>query len=559
MTIEKFEYNKDGNKAYAKLRLAGIRRPLAVVHPADPNGVTVLHDQPIVMRDGVTLRANVHLPTTKGPFPVILAAHPYGKDNVPKRNKRGGYKVSFQFRALRMTGPVLFSDLTTWEAPDPEWWARHGYAVVNLDLRGAGTSEGKADILSVSEGQDIYEVIEWAAKQDWSTGAIGMFGVSYLAIAQYQVATLKPPHLKAIAPWDGFTDMYRDLMRPGGVLENGFIKLWSAGLRKVRMSEDFKAQQKNRPLRDEWWQAKAPDLSKIDLPMLVCASFSDNNLHNRGTWRAFMNASSKEQFAYTHRGGRWELYYTEPALSAQVAFFDRYLKNDPAAPKLPPVRLEIRESQLEIAEVRDEQEYPLARTQWTPLHLGDGSLTVGSAPAAGEATFATKRQRLVFDWTVPKDLDLIGPMSARLWVSSPDLDDVSFVVGVEKWKDGRHVPFEGSYGWGRDRVTTGWQRAALRELDVTQSTPQIPVHTFTNREPLEPGKIVEVPIALGHSATRFSAGDRVRFVIAGRWLASVSLFTGQFPAHYVTGPHGHATVHWGKDTPSQLLVPIVQR
>ena len=108
-----------------------------------------------------------------------MSAHPYGKDNLPRRRGRG-WRVSVQYRVLRQTARVRFSSLTGWEAPDPAWWAAQGYAVVNCDLRGAGTSEGSAALFSDQEGEDVHDLIEWAGAQPWSTGAVGMIGVSYL-------------------------------------------------------------------------------------------------------------------------------------------------------------------------------------------------------------------------------------------------------------------------------------------------------------------------------------------------------------------------------------------
>ncbi len=104
-------------------------------------------------------------------FPVLMSAHPYGKDNLPQRRGRG-YRVSVQYRLLRQTGPARFSSLTGWEAPDPAWWAAGGYAVVDCDLRGAGTSGGSASLLSNQEGEDVCDLIGWAAAQPWSTGAV---------------------------------------------------------------------------------------------------------------------------------------------------------------------------------------------------------------------------------------------------------------------------------------------------------------------------------------------------------------------------------------------------
>ena len=88
---------------------------------------------------------------------------------------------------------------------------------------------------------------------------MGMIGVSYLAISQWKAAALRPPHLKAIVPWEGWTDVYRDLARPGGIREIGFLKIWSRGLRGVRLKYTLDEENAKRPLRDEWWRALAPD------------------------------------------------------------------------------------------------------------------------------------------------------------------------------------------------------------------------------------------------------------------------------------------------------------
>ena len=116
-------------------------------------------------------------------MPVLLCAHPYGKDLLPRRIGRRS-RFSFQYRIMRQPTPVSFSTLTGWEAPDPNWWVAQGYAVVNCDLRGAGTSDGVAELLSRQEGEDTYDLIEWAAAQQWSSGKVGMLGVSYLAVSQ---------------------------------------------------------------------------------------------------------------------------------------------------------------------------------------------------------------------------------------------------------------------------------------------------------------------------------------------------------------------------------------
>jgi predicted acyl esterase len=514
-------------------------------------------DVPVPVRDGTVLRANVYRPSSGGTVPVIMCAHPYGKDRLPSLSGRRP-RFSAQYRIMNQTTPVSFSTLTGWEAPDPAWWVAQGYAVINADLRGAGTSEGVGSLLSDGEAEDYFDLITWAGSQAWSSGSVGLLGVSYLAMAQYKVAGGRPSYLKAICPWEGMTDCYRDLMRPGGLDEHGFTFVWTTMTRRVaRTSPDMGHEEQRRPLRDEWWASITPDLGAIELPMLVCASFSDNNLHSRGSFRAFEQVSSPDRFAYTHRGGKWATFYSEPARAAQLQFFDRYLK-DKAVPKPPAVRLEVRETRVKVVEVREESAWPLPDTAWQSLHLAPGGrLDAEPACTPGEITFSTRRRAASFSHTFTHDTELTGPMALRVWVAVDRGDDVDLYVGVEKWRGGHYVGFEGSYGFGRDRVTTGWQRASLRHLDEYASTSGQPVHTYRTREPLRPGQVVPVDVALGPSATLFRAGESLRLVVAGRWLWPRNPLTGQFPAHFRGSPATRCTLHWGPERPSRLLVPRI--
>ncbi len=551
-------WKRTGAARYAVARVRGIRRPPVRVCAPPPDVVTD-HDVAVPVRDGVVLRANVYRPPGAGPYPVILSAHPYRKDAVSTR-KWGRWSFSPQYRIMRQPGPVEFSALTTWEAPDPVWWLRHGYVIVNADVRGAGTSEGSGALMSDQEAQDIYDILEWAGRQPWSNGNVGMLGVSYLAMSQYKAAAMHPPSLKAICPWEGMTDAYRDLFTPGGIVEKGFSRIWQMAIKRaMRTTEDIGAQRKAHPLRDDWWQSLVPDLPEIQVPMLVCGSFSDNNLHTRGSFRAFEKVSSTDRFIYTHRGGKWATFYSDDALQAQLGFFDRYL-NGHDVPKPPAVRLEIRERRDVITEIRTEQEWPLRRTDWRDLYLADNGLLLTTPPTVdGSVTFRTRRRAAAFSLPVAEDLELTGPMSLSLWVSVDGADDVGLFVGVEKWIGAQWVPFEGSYGFGRDRVTTGWQRASLRELDPERSTINQPVHTFARPQPLSPGEIVPLEVALGPSATAFHAGDQVRLLVAGRPLSPRNPLYGAFPASYVSTPPARCTLHWGPDRPARLRVPAIPR
>lgn len=548
-------WKRPGAARYALDRLRGFLRSPVDVYEPPPGAVQVQHDVPVTTRDGTVLRTNVHLPSGAGSFPVLMCAHPYGKDNIPRKQRRG-YSASFQYRVLRQPARVRFSNLTGWEAPDPAWWAAQGFAVVNCDLRGAGRSDGVGSLLSDQEGEDVYDLIEWAAEQPWSTGAVGMIGVSYLAISQWKAAALRPPHLRAIVPWEGFTDAYRDLLRPGGIQEIGFVKLWNRGLKTVRLKYQIGEENTNRPLRDEWWRSVVPELSKVQVPALICGSFSDNNLHSRGSIRGFEQIGSSDKHLYTHRGGKWATFYSDAALQTQLAFLDRHLRAGTQAP-LPRVRLEVRESRDRIVEVRDESSWPLESTRWTALHLTGGGLSTEPANQRGSISFDTRSRGARFGWTLPADTEISGPTALRLFVEVSGGDDVDLFVGVEKWRGSEYVPFEGSYGFGHDRITTGWLRASLRALDEDRSRPFEPVPTFTQRQPLGPGQVVQVDVPLGPSATLFRAGEQLRLVVAGRWLWPRNPFTGQFPAAYERGARTECTLHWGADRDAHLLVPVI--
>ena len=147
-------WRRPGAAAYARTRVRNILRPSVTVYGA-PAELIKDENISVTMPDGVVLRVNVYRPPGDGPFPVILSAHPYGKDVLPKR-RWWGWSPSPQYRLMNQTQPLRLSSETGWEAPDPVWWTQHGYVVLNADTRGAGKSEGVGALLSDQEAQDIY-------------------------------------------------------------------------------------------------------------------------------------------------------------------------------------------------------------------------------------------------------------------------------------------------------------------------------------------------------------------------------------------------------------------
>jgi putative CocE/NonD family hydrolase len=157
-------------------------------------GVITQNDVPITMRDGIVLRGNVYRPNKPGRYPVIITQTPYNK-----------------------TGPLASADT---------YLVTRGYVHVVVDVRGTGASQGSWDSFGPSEQKDGTEIVAWARHRSWSTGRIGLFGASYMAITQLVTAAQRPPGLKAIFPIVPSADSYRDITFSGGQINVSFIPLW---------------------------------------------------------------------------------------------------------------------------------------------------------------------------------------------------------------------------------------------------------------------------------------------------------------------------------------------
>jgi len=527
--------------AYAAERLARTAFPKLTITPPAP-GIRFERDVAVPMRDGVRLRVNVFRPDRAGRFPIIMSAHPYGKDVLPQRTPFG-YLPLKRYRFIRQPDPITHSAYTSWEAPDPSFWVPRGYAVVNVDLRGFGTSEGVGALFSDQEAADYAEVIEWAARERWSNGRVGLNGVSYLAISQWKVAALRPPPLVAICPWEGWSDVYHDVAYPGGVREDGFIDFWASMTERAgQVSESLRAGQLAHPQWDDFWAARTPALERIEVPALICGSFSDQSLHTRGSFEAFRRIRSTHRFLYTHRGGKWSTYYSPDALALQARFFDCFLKGeDNGMRDLAPVRVEIRSRAHEVYAVRHEQAWPPPGVRWSALHLAPGELR--SAPLETPATvrFAVPEGGARFVFRAAEEMDLVGPMKLRLHLALEGLTDAHLFVAVSKIAN-EPLRFEGPFGFGCDVVARGWLRVAHRRVDDRD-------------EPLPEGEIAPVDIEILPSATHFARGDLLRLDVQGRWFWRRSMLFGMFPCGYAASPTGKVTLHLGGAYDSHLLVP----
>jgi predicted acyl esterase len=523
--------------SYALERLVRTGFPRLTITPPAP-GIRFERDVAVPMRDGVRLRTNVFRPDREGRFPVMMSAHPYGKDVLPRRTPFG-YLPPKRYRFIRQPDPITFSAYTSWEAPDPSFWVPRGYAVVNLDLRGFGTSEGVGSLLSDQEAADYVAVIDWAAAQPWSNGRVGLNGVSYLAISQWKVAALRPKPLAAICPWEGWSDVYHDVAYPGGVREDGFIHFWADMTERAgRVSESLRAGQLAHPEWDDFWVARTPVLERIEVPALICGSFSDQGLHSRGCFEAYRRIGSTHRYLYTHRGGKWSTYYSPDALALQARFFDCFLKGeDNGMREAAPVRLEIRTRARDVHAVRDERAWPPPGVRWSPLHLAPGELRATQAPAAATVQLdAPDGGAARFALRVPDDVELVGPMKLRLHVELAGTSDAHLFAAVSKIELREPLPFEGPFGFGCDVLARGWLRIAHRR----------------------PGEVAPVEIEILPSATYLARGDVLRLDVQCRWFWRRSMFFGMFPCDYAPSPRGTVILHLGGDRDSHLLVPLAQ-
>ena len=134
--------------------------------------------------------------------------------------------ASFHAKSYSEVDPQHKSKYAGWETTEPVFWTHCGYAIVRADECGLGQSPGVLDTMSKSTSEAFVDVIEWASSQPWSSGRVGLLGVSYYAGSQWRVAARRPKGLAAIIPWEGMSDYYRDRCRQGGIFANGFIKFW---------------------------------------------------------------------------------------------------------------------------------------------------------------------------------------------------------------------------------------------------------------------------------------------------------------------------------------------
>ena len=490
------------------------------------DGMRISWDAPIRMDDGVVLRADVFRPIAEGHYPVILSYGPYAKG----LSFQEGYKGNWA-RLTKAAPEVLAGSSNkyqNWELVDPEKWVPDGYACVRVDSRGAGRSPGILDVWSPRETLDLYQCVEWAGTQPWSNGKVGINGISYYAMNQWTVGALKPPHLAALCIWEGSSDYYRELCRHGGILSD-FLRSWhprqvasvqhgvgARGARSAATGElaagpdtlaeadlakrraDSPGEAKRRRLDDDYYAARTADFAQIQAPLLSAGNWGGMGLHTRGNVEGFLRAGSEQKWLELHGDTHFTHFYSAYGETLQKRFFGHFLKGqDTGWRRQPRVSLNIRHPR-ETFVLRGENEWPLARTQWTKYFLHAGELALSPQPptAATALSYETTGDGLTFR-TPPmtQSLEITGPVAAKLWVSSPTVDADLFLVLRLFDPDGKEITFIGSND-PRVPVGLGWLRASQRKLDAARSLPYRPWHAHDEQWPLTPGEPVELDIEI---------------------------------------------------------------
>ena len=508
------------------------------------DGMRIIWDAPVPMDDGVVLRADVFLPMAEGRYPVILAYGPYGKGLAFQDGNKAAWERLVAAHPDILEGSSNIYQ--TWELVDPEKWVPDGYAVVRVDSRGTGRSPGFVDPWSPRETRDFYESIEWCGTQPWSSGKVGLNGISYFAMNAWQVAALKPPHLTAMCTWEGSSDYYREATHHGGIvsafLGNWFPRAvhrsqhglgerghrsrvhgdWVCGPETLSEEElarnriDFDQWIAAHPFDDQAHRDRSGEIEKIDVPFLSAANWGGQGLHTRGNFEAFVRAPAKEKWLEAHGGAHWESFYTAEGERMQKRFFGHYLQGeDTGWMQQPRVLLQVRHPDRFVE--RAENEWPLARTQWTKFYLNaDGLALSRNEPAkSASLTYETQGDGLLFQ-TPPlaEPMEITGPIAVKLWMSSATTDlDVFLVLRVFA-PDGKEVVFQGSND-PRTPIGLGWLRASHRKLDPARSLPYRPWHTHDEVQPLQPDVPTELDVEIWPTCIVVPAGYRVALAVRG--------------------------------------------
>ncbi|KAJ9632336.1 hypothetical protein H2203_000741 [Taxawa tesnikishii (nom. ined.)] len=492
------------------------------------------------------VRVNVYRPKSSEKVPVLVTYGPYGKD-IPYKD--------FHAKSFSEVNPEHHSDHSAWETPDPGFWTKHGYAVVRADERGLGQSPGLLDTMSRGTSEAFFDVVEWCAEQTWSSGKVGLLGISYYAGSQWRVAARQPKGLAAMIPWEGMSDYYRDRCRHGGILSNAFIKFWwnrqvitnqygrpgraakNWGPDTIEGNLSEEELEKNRQdqtidnakyrFRDEpYYASKEYDMADIQVPLLSVANWGGILLHLRGNVEGWSQAGSELKYLRFITGRHDLPFYYSEEVEVQRSFLDAFLKGEDRVGwsekgKVPTVDLVLRKGDVgfDNAEAekgykrRQESEWPIARTDYTKYYLHPSKALSTKTPTEraklGYKALGNLENPSLMQFTTEpfeQETEITGYVTAHLNVSAaadptgPTPSDIDLFVTLRYISpDGKEVHYTGTAG-DPIPLTKGWLRVSLRKVNTQhyRHRSYLPWRDYvsTDVQPVIPGEVYGVDVEI---------------------------------------------------------------
>jgi predicted acyl esterase len=427
--------------------------------------------------------------------------------------------------------------------------------------------------MSRGTSEAFCEVIEWCAEQSWSSGKVGLLGISYYAGSQWRVAARNPKGLAAIVPWEGMSDYYRDRCRHGGILSSMFIRFWwnrqvitnqyGRPGRKASnwgpdtiegdLSEEERAQNRrdqnddnlaNRFRDDEYYASKEYDMGDIKVPLLSVANWGGILLHLRGNVEGFVQAGSELKYLRFITGRHDLPFYYDEEVEIQKSFLDAFLKDDDRVGwsikgKLPPVDLVLRKGDVGFNDAkaervyprRTENEWPIARTQWTKYYLTPSKYLSTEQPSGKgkldyRALGTLDNPELLQFTTAPfeAETEITGNVVAHLNVSltpepaGPTPSDIDLFVTLRHISpEGKEVFYTGTAG---DPVplAKGWLRVSLRKVNTEHYKHRawLPWRDYYSIDvlPVIPGEVYGVDIEVWPTNVVVERGGKLVFEVA---------------------------------------------
>ena len=330
---------------------------------------------------------------------------------------------------------------------------------------------------------------------------------------------------------------------------------------------------------DEYWQSRMPDWNKVKVPLLSTANWGGQGLHPRGNFEGFVRSASENKWLEVHGIEHWTHFYTNYGLDLQKRFFGRFLKGEESGwARQPKVQLQVRHPGEKFVE-RHENEWPLKRTQWTKSYIHPADMTMSAAPptAASSVTYAGLSEGVTF-LTEPleQEVELTGPIAAKLWVSSATEDADLFLVVRAFTPDLKELTFQGALD-AHTPIAQGWLRCSHRKLDPKLTLPYRPYHTHDEEQKLKPGQVYEVDVEVWPTCIVLPKGYRLALSVRGTdyvfpgepgagletlgkvW-TGCAVFTHDDPRDRPPAVFGgNVTLHAGPDRQAYVLLPVIPK